>query len=256
MAELLLVRIINIERRLNKMSLIWVFLITFVILQVSVIFTSVYLHRYRTHESLSLHPAVALLMHMELLLFTGIVPREWTAVHRKHHKDADREGDPHSPKLLGLWHVFFGNYFYYKRETINPNTITTFTANWKDDFIDGIPYVKWIGRSLGVLIFVFMFGWAWGLGMWLFHVIAYILLNSSINSFCHTHSEQTPDGSYAIDRPILAVFTGGEGNHRGHHEVPKSPNFGRKPGQFDPSWVLILFLHYLGWAYIKPGDLS
>src|SRR5512147_1395287 len=86
------------------------------ILQASAFCTSIYLHRYRTHRALELHPVVAFLMHLHLSLFTGIVPRQWAAVHRKHHHFSDKEGDPHSPVVRGMWTVLFGNYFLYQRE--------------------------------------------------------------------------------------------------------------------------------------------
>lgn len=228
----------------------WIIGITLAILQASVIFTSIYLHRYRTHEAVVLSPAVAHLMHLELALFTGIIPREWVAVHRKHHGFADREGDPHSPYLLGVWPVFLGNYGLYRKERSNKETLRVFTPKWENDLLDRIPKVKLIGRSLGFLVLVALFGWKWAVAAWLFHVIAYILLNSSINSFCHTADKAQKDGSYAIDRPILAVFTGGEGNHGGHHEQPTSPNFARKPGQFDPSWPILRGLEFLGLAKV------
>jgi hypothetical protein len=67
------------------MSFLWMAIITLVILQISVLFTTIYLHRYKTHKGMELHPVVGLLMHLELSLFTGVVPRQWAAVHRKHH---------------------------------------------------------------------------------------------------------------------------------------------------------------------------
>src|SRR6516162_5456567 len=105
------------------MSLLWMFIITVVILQASVFVTTIYLHRAMCHRGLELHPVVANLMHLHLSLFTGIVPREWVAVHRKHHHFSDKEGDPHSPYLFGLWQVFLGNYFFYRCETRNAATV-------------------------------------------------------------------------------------------------------------------------------------
>src|ERR1700733_9965047 len=102
------------------MSMLWMVLITVGILQMSVFFTTIYLHRYLTHRGLELNPAIALFMHVELTLFTSIVPREWVAVHRKHHHFSDKEGDPHSPYLYGMWTVLFGNYFFYRRAARNP----------------------------------------------------------------------------------------------------------------------------------------
>src|SRR6266853_5719312 len=109
------------------MSILWMVLITVGILQVSVFITTIYLHRSQCHRGLDLHPFIANLMHLELSLFTGIVPREWVAVHRKHHHFSDREGDPHSPYIYGLWHVLFGNFFYYRREKNNAEMVRKYT---------------------------------------------------------------------------------------------------------------------------------
>src|SRR5215467_3137737 len=137
------------------MNLFWALLITTGILQVSVLFTTIYLHRSLCHRGLDIHPVVANLMHLQLSLFTGVVPREWVAVHRKHHHFSDREGDPHSPYLLGLWHVFFGNYFYYRNEIKNAATIRKYTPDFKPDLIDRIPGIRF-GVYGGLAIFMLM----------------------------------------------------------------------------------------------------
>ena len=107
---------------------LWCLLAAFVIAQISSFCTTIYLHRSMTHGSLTLHPAIGNLMHLWLIVTTGIVPREWAAVHRKHHKFSDQEGDPHSPYIEGLWKVLFLNVVMYRRETRNPETIATFHA--------------------------------------------------------------------------------------------------------------------------------
>ena len=120
------------------MSFLWMAIITVVILQTSVLFTTIYLHRCKTHKGLELHPAVGFLMHLELSLFTGVVPRQWAAVHRKHHHFSDQEGDPHSPYLHGMWTVLFGNYWMYKKEAKNPATVRKYTPDWQNDALDPI----------------------------------------------------------------------------------------------------------------------
>jgi len=89
--------------------------ITLVILQVSVFCTTIYLHRTKTHRGLELHPVVGLLMHLELSLFTGMVPREWAAVHRKHHHFSDVEGDPHSPYITDCGRCYSATIFCIAR---------------------------------------------------------------------------------------------------------------------------------------------
>src|SRR5690242_9269748 len=155
------------------MSLIWMAVITFVILQMSVFATTIYLHRSITHRGLQLHPGVAVLMHLELLLFTGIVPRHWAAVHRKHHHHSDEPGDPHSPRVLGMWTVLFGNYFLYRKEANNPATIRKYTPDYRPDVIDRLPmFIQNYSIFAGLAIFMLMFGWAWGLGAWVTQMVA------------------------------------------------------------------------------------
>src|SRR5512132_856419 len=84
--------------------------------QVAVLATSVYLHRALTHRSLVVHPVADVAFRTVLWLTTGQRRREWVAVHRKHHTFTDRDGDPHSPRLLGLWRVQLLNVYYYVRE--------------------------------------------------------------------------------------------------------------------------------------------
>ena len=236
------------------MSFLWMFAITVVILQVSVFVTTIYLHRAMCHRGLDLHPVLANLMHLHLTLFTGIVPREWVAVHRKHHHFSDKEGDPHSPYLLGLWHVFFGNFFYYRNEIRNEATVRKYTPDYKPDLIDYIPFTGY-GAYAGLAIFMLLFGWAWGLAAWGFHVVAYILLNSSINSICHMIGYRNYD-NLATNHQIIALMTAGEGLHNNHHEYPSSARFALKGCEIDPAWPVIWLLERLGLAHVREQSLA
>src|SRR5581483_11010604 len=166
------------------MSLFWMAVITLVILQMSVFCTTIYLHRCKTHRGLELHPIVGLLMHLELSLFTGVIPRQWAAVHRKHHHFSDKEGDPHSPYIYGMWTVLFGNYFFYKKETKDRGVISKYTPDWQDDPLDNLKIMEWAGFG-GLAIFMLMFGVWYGVAAWVTHAVLYVLLNSAINSVCH-----------------------------------------------------------------------
>jgi stearoyl-CoA desaturase (delta-9 desaturase) len=236
------------------MSFLWMFVITVVILQVSVFVTTIYLHRGLCHRGLELHPAIANLMHLHLSLFTGIVPREWVAVHRKHHHFSDKEGDPHSPYLKGLWKVFFMNFFYYREEIRNPATIRKYTPDYKPDLIDHIPGITY-GAFAGLFIFMLMFGWAWGAAAWVFHVVAYIFLNSSINSICHMVGYRNYS-NLATNNQFIAFLTGGEGLHNNHHEFPSSARFALKAREIDPAWPVIWLLERLGLARVRPGPVA
>lgn len=236
------------------LSLLWMCVITFAILQVSVLITTIYLHRSLTHRGLELHPAVATLMHLHLSLFTGVVPREWVAVHRKHHHFSDKEGDPHSPYIYGLWKVFFGNYFYYRNEARIESTVAKYAPDYRADWLDKLPLMHWAALG-GLVIFAALFGWIAGPLAWVIHVVAYILLNSSINSVCHMIGYRNYE-NLATNLQSIAWLTGGEGLHNNHHEYPTSARFSLKPGEFDPAWPVIRMLELLHLAKVDRTPIA
>jgi len=231
------------------MHYLWMAFITFVIVQMSVFCTTIYLHRTRTHRGLELHPAVGFLMHLHLAVFTGITARKWAAVHRKHHHFSDHEGDPHSPILFGMWNVLFNNFFMYRKETSNPETIRKYTPDWKEDLLDKIPGLNY-GVFIGLGVFVLMFGWAWGTGMWIANVIVYVFLNSMINSLGHVVGYRNFD-EQATNLQWVAMLTGGEGLHNNHHAHPTSARFALRGREFDPAWPVIWTLERFGLARVN-----
>jgi stearoyl-CoA desaturase (delta-9 desaturase) len=232
------------------MSLLWMVVITLFILQASVFCTTIFLHRAKTHRGVELHPVVGFLMHLELTLFTGVVPRHWAAVHRKHHHFSDKEGDPHSPYIYGLWAVLFGNYFYYRKEAGNAAVVRKYTPDWKNDVLDRIPGLQW-GAFLGLGIFMLMFGVVWGVAAWVTHAVLYLFLNSAINSVCHMIGYRNFDNK-ATNLQWIAFLTAGEGLHNNHHEFPTSARFASFDGEIDLAWPVIRLLERCGLAKVKP----
>lgn len=221
-----------------------------VVLQGSVMCTTIYLHRTLTHRGLQVHPALALFMHAWLMLFTGITPRDWVAVHRKHHQFSDQEGDPHSPYLYGMWNVFFYNVKYYRETASDEAVIRKYTPDYKGTVIDAITFQGY-GVFLGWAIFVALFGWAWGSAAFWLQAITYIFLNASINSICHMRGARNFD-NLATNVQWIALLTGGEGLHNNHHEYPTSARFSMRGREFDPAWVVIRMLEGLGLVQVKP----
>jgi stearoyl-CoA desaturase (Delta-9 desaturase) len=230
---------------------VWLMLlVTVVIMQISVFCTTIYLHRALTHKGLEVSAPLATLMHLHLSLFTSIVPREWVAVHRKHHQFSDKEGDPHSPYLEGLYHVLFGNVVYYRRAANDVSNIRKYTPDYRGTIIDKLPGQARVGLLFGMAIFVSMFGWAWGISLYIAQGITYILLNASINSICHMMGYRNFDNK-ATNMQSIALITGGEGLHNNHHEYPTSAHFAMKDREFDPAWPVIKFFEGIGQIRVK-----
>jgi len=229
---------------------IWGVAVTSAVLQVSVLCTTIYLHRTLTHRGLEVHPALAFAMHLWLMMFTGITPRQWVAVHRKHHQFSDKEGDPHSPRLYGMWNVLFLNVVYYRRTAADQEVLRKYTPDYQSTLIDWIP-AQGYGVFAGWAIFVWLFGWGWGSGAFWFQAIAYIFLNASINSICHMVGYRNFD-NLATNVQWIALLTGGEGLHNNHHEHPTSARFAMRGREFDPAWPVISLFRALGLARVKP----
>ena len=228
--------------------------VTIAILQVSVFATTIYLHRGLTHRGLVLRPWVGNLMHLHLYLFTGIIPREWVAVHRKHHHFSDAEGDPHSPLLFGMWTVLFGNFFMYRKAKNDPAVIQKYTPDWKPDWVDRLPFKNWSAFG-GLVVFGLMFGPWWGVAAWLVHIVAYIVLNAMINSLGHTVGYRNY-GNQATNLQWVAWLTGGEGLHNNHHEYPSSAKFALRRWEIDPAWPLIRLLELCRLATVNPLPIA
>lgn len=221
-----------------------------VLTQVTVFATTIYLHRAATHRSLVLHPAVAWLFRLLIWITSGIVPREWVAVHRKHHKYTDKNGDPHSPLIHGFWKVQLGNVYYYVRQTKDTTLIPTYArdlmhADWWDKalFNHGS-----LGLAAGISILCAGLGLWWGLFAAALHAVMYVfVLSSSVNGLCHTVGYRN-FANTATNLKVVAWMAAGEGLHNNHHGFPRSPKFSIIKGEFDPAWPIIRGMIALGLA--------
>ena len=220
-------------------------LFVFAMLQISMLCTTIFLHRALAHKAMSLHPVVSTLMHLYIGLMTGISPLHWLAVHRKHHAFSDREGDPHSPNVQGFWHILFGSFFYYQREARDPETLRVYGHGYQPDFIDRYAWLRHYGRG-GIIVFALVMGWK-GCVVWVLHFVAYIALNSILNSLAHTVGERPNQKSHATNLWWLALVTAGEGWHNNHHTAPESIRF----GFLDPAWPAIRILRAFGLAEFR-----
>ena len=227
-------------------SLIVTLLVTAAVTQVAVFSTTIYLHRSVTHRAILLHPVVAWIFRAALWLTTGIVPREWVAVHRKHHAFADEEGDPHSPLLEGFWSVQLGNFFLYIREARNSEVVEKYAKDVKEDASDRWLFNRgWSGLILGTILLCLVLGVGWGLAAAVTHAVMYVfVLSPSINGLCHYAGYKNFDNT-ATNLQSIAFLTGGEGLHNNHHGFPRSPKFSYRRSEFDPAWPIIRVLTML-----------
>jgi stearoyl-CoA desaturase (delta-9 desaturase) len=224
-------------------SLVVALVVSSIITQVAVFSTTIYLHRTATHKALSLNPSVEWAFKFALWITTGILTKEWVAVHRKHHAFTDEEGDPHSPALEGFWKVQLGNVFYYLRELRNSDVIDRYARDIKDGWWDRNVFRHGLlGLAIGTTALCLVLGLWWGLLAAAAHAVMYVfVLSSSINGLCHHVGYRNFDNT-ATNIRLVALVTGGEGLHNNHHGYPRSPKFSFRASEIDPAWPVIKLL--------------
>src|SRR3979409_814157 len=136
-----------------------------VVTQLALFVTTIWLHRALSHRAMTGTPGLTRLFRVVTWITTGIRPRQWVAVHRKHHAFTDVEGDPHSPKLLGWVRVQFTNAALYRREARNPETVRRYAKDMRPDWSDRHVFDHaLVGLALGIGVLIVVLGPVWGLG--------------------------------------------------------------------------------------------
>lgn len=178
--------------------------------------TTVYLHRTLAHRALRMTRPTALCFRFLVWITTGIRPRQWVAVHRKHHAFTDVEGDPHSPVLLGWWKVQRANVTLYRREANNPDTLQRYARDLPADRWDRMLLNRaLVGLGLGIALLVAVLGPITGLLAAFVHINLYLGGSAAVNAIGH-HFGRRPYPNSAGNVQWLAFLTAGEGLHNNH----------------------------------------
>ena len=227
----------------NALQIALIVLVAVALTEMAVLITSIYLHRGLAHRSLVLHPAAELVCRVLLWLYTGQRRQEWVAVHRKHHTFTDREGDPHSPRILGFWRVQLFNVYYYAREARKSDTLRRFAPDLAEDRLDRLVFSHgWTGLVAGTGALCLALGLGAGLAAMVLHAVLYVfVLAPLINGLGHWHGRQTFRNS-AYNIRLLSYVTGGESLHNNHHAHPRAAKFSMSAREYDPSWTVIRIL--------------
>ncbi|MGH9023829.1 MAG: fatty acid desaturase, partial [Acidimicrobiia bacterium] len=169
------------------MRLIPALVVAAILSQTAVFATTVYLHRCLAHRALAVHPWVALIFRAYLWLTTGIVPRAWVAVHRKHHAFSDTPQDPHSPVVLGFWAVQLGNLRLYQATIRGRVTVPKYSRDLAPDPLDQLAFDRgMLGLAIGTPLLVLLLGWQTALVAAGVHAVAYLAISSGVNAIGHT----------------------------------------------------------------------
>jgi len=213
--------------------------------------TTVYLHRALAHRALTMRKPLAFVFRTLIWVMTGIRPRQWVAVHRKHHAYTDVEGDPHSPRLLGWVNVQVRNVSLYRREASNPETVARYARDLPPDRWDRMLFDHaLLGLGIGIAFLIVVLGPLAGIVAAVVHMNVYLATSSAVNAIGH-HFGRRPYDNFAGNLQWLAWLTAGEGLHNNHHAAPTSARLSHRRWEFDPGWWAIKSFQLVGLVKIR-----
>ena len=231
-----------------------ILLAALVFTHITIASVTIFLHRAQAHRALDLHAIPSHFFRLWLWLTTGMVTKEWVAIHRKHHAKCETEEDPHSPQTRGIKAVLLTGSEMYRAEAKNDETIAKFGHNTPDDWLERNLYSRYSWQGVGVMLLIdlMLFG-AIGAAVWALQM-AWIPITAAgiINGIGHWwgyRNFEAPDASTNISP--WGILIGGEELHNNHHTYPTSAKLSVKPYEFDIGWLYIRILETVGLATVR-----
>lgn len=240
------------------MSTVLIAVVTaFALTQIAIFTTTIHLHRELTHRAVTFRSPVRAAFRVLTWLTTGIRPRQWVAVHRKHHAHVDTPDDPHSPAVLGWWRVQLTNVMLYRRAAADPDTVRRYAKDLPATRLDRALFDHaLVGLGILVVALVAVLGVAAGLLAAALHFVLYLALSGSVNGPGHHFGRRTFEGTSATNLRWLTLLTAGEGLHNHHHAAPTSARFARRWHDLDLGWWVIRTARSLRLAEVRHDDVD
>jgi stearoyl-CoA desaturase (delta-9 desaturase) len=229
--------------------------VALVLTHITIASVTIFLHRHQAHRALDLHPVVSHFFRFWLWLTTGMVTKEWAAIHRKHHAKCETAEDPHSPQVYGLNRVLWGGVFLYVKESHNKETMERYGHGTPDDYMERNLYTRhavW-GLTLMGAINILLFGVVPGLVIlavqiaWIPFWAAGVI--NGVGHFFGYRNFAAADASTNIFP--WGILIGGEELHNNHHAHATSAKLSSKWYEFDIGWMYIRILESMGLATVK-----
>jgi stearoyl-CoA desaturase (delta-9 desaturase) len=227
---------------------------TLVMTHITIICVTLYLHRGQAHKGIVFHPILEHFMRFWLWLTTGMVTKQWVAIHRRHHRSSDLPGDPHSPHVFGFWHVLFKGAGLYHSSSKDTAMIQQYGVGTPDDWIEKNLYT--LHSRLGILLMLvidLLFFGPWGFIVWGIQMIwipfwAAGVING-VGHWIGYRNGETKDHSRNISP--WGIVIGGEELHNNHHLEPANPKLSRKWFEFDLGWMWLSVFRLVGLAKLR-----
>lgn len=224
-----------------------------VVTQLTIFTVTLFYHRSQTHRGVDFHPLLAHFFRFWGWLTTGMVVKEWVAIHRKHHAKVETEEDPHSPQILGIKRVFWDGVTLYREASKRTEDMEKYGRGTPDDWLERHLYSRFptLGIVLMALVDIALFGVA-GIAIWAVQM-AWIPFWAAgvVNGLGHWWGYRNFESSDTATNLVpWGVWIGGEELHNNHHAFPSSAKFALRRFEFDIGWAVIRGLSVLRLAKV------
>ena len=190
-------------------------------------------------------------MRFWLWLTTGMITKQWVAIHRKHHSSTDKEGDPHSPVVHGIWNIFLRGVYYYYLAGKNAKMIVNFGRGTPDDWLERKIYTPYNYMGVVLMLLINLAVWdVWGLLVWAIQMIWIPFWAAGvINGIGHWWGYRNGDSKdHSTNIIPWGILIGGEELHNNHHLEAANPKMSRRWYEFDIGWMWLTIFRALGLA--------
>jgi len=229
-------------------------LATFIMIQITMMSVTLYLHRDQAHRALDLHPALRHFFRFWIFCTSGMLTKEWVAIHRKHHAYCETPDDPHSPVIYGIRKVLLEGAELYRAEKDNPETLEKFGRGTPDDWLEKNFYLRfpYSGVVLMVVADLLLFGVP-GIIIIAIQMLSMPFFAAGvINGLGHYSGYRNFECDDAATNIVpWGVLIGGEELHNNHHAFPTSAKFSVRRWEFDIGWLYIRLFQVFGLAKVK-----
>lgn len=227
---------------------------TLAVTHITIVCVTLFLHRGQAHRGIEFGPVLQHFMRAWLWLTTGMVTKQWVAIHRRHHRSTDVAGDPHSPHVYGFWRVLFRGAMLYHAASKDKAMVDSYGVGTPADWMEQHVYTRHSRLGIGILFLlnIMLFGW-WGIAIWLVQM-AWIPFWAAgvVNGVGHWWGYRNGD-SKDHSRNIVpwGIVIGGEELHNNHHLDPANPKLSRRWFEFDTGWMWLTVFRCLGMAKLR-----
>ena len=229
-------------------------LAAFIMVQITMMAVTLYLHRDQAHRAIDLHPVLRHFFRFWIWCTSGMLTREWVSIHRKHHAFCETEDDPHSPQIYGLKKVMLEGAELYREETRNEETLEKFGRGTPDDWLERNIYLRF---PFGGIIFMFvanlLFFGVPGITIFAIQMMSMpVFAAGIINGVGHHSGYRNFECDDAATNIVpWGLLIGGEELHNNHHAFPTSAKFSVRKWEFDIGWLYIKIFSLFGLAKVN-----